>query len=335
MDMHKERELLENLSVPRDPLKDLPEKTLNWEGIDECRRRRDTVLSRGSVRRYWKNLMYLPRFKTRHFAVSSGTVEIGDPAELEKEQLQTLKEVLRDLKPWRKGPFSYFGTNVDGEWRSDLKWQRVLDLFGPDFTGKIIADVGCNNTYYMCRILPEKPRLVLGLDPMERYYFHFLLNQRFLKSSSMGFELMGAEDLPLFPELFDLVLFMGILYHRRHPLHALQSVARSLRRGGEILVETAGIPGEDPVCLFPEDRYMKAPGYWFLPTAKAAENMLKRTGFTCVETLGSFPLTEEEQRRTPWVGTESLSDFIDPRDPEKTVEGYPRQLRIFLRGVKK
>lgn len=335
MDDLNEGELLKILSTLEDPLKTISEKSMDWDGIEESRRQRDSVLTRPSVHRYWRNLIDLPQCKTRHFDISLGTVRIGDPEELKREQLEILKKVLVDLKPWRKGPFSYFGIPVDAEWRSDLKWQRVLELYQPDFTGKLIADVGCNNTYYMCRILPEKPRFVLGLDPVERYFFHYLLNQQFLRTSRMGFELMGVEDLPLFPEVFDSVLFMGILYHRRHPLHALQSVARSLRPGGEVLLETAGIPGEDPVCLFPEDRYMKAPGYWFLPTAKAAENMLKRTGFTQVETLGVYPLTEEEQRKTPWVGTESLSDFIDPSEPEKTVEGYPRQLRIFLRGVKK
>lgn len=323
------------LVVPPDPLRRLTDHKLDWEGIGKRRKQLEEVLSRESVRRYWQHLVKLPAIKTKHFSAESETVEIGKSEELSEEDRKNLEKTLADLKPWRKGPFNYFGIPLDGEWRSDLKWSRVMELTSLDLHGKIVADVGCNNTYYMCRMLAEKPELILGMDPVERYFFHFLLNQRFLQSPLLGFELMGAEDLPLFLEVFDVVFFMGILYHRRHPLHALQAVAASLRRGGVIIVETAGIPGEDPVCLFPEDRYMKTPGYWFLPSRKAAENMLKRTGFTSVETLGVFPLTEEEQRKTEWVGTESLEDFIDPGDPEKTVEGYPRQVRIYLRGVRK
>ena len=127
---------------------------------------------------------------------------------------------------------------------------------------------------------------------------------------------------------------MGILYHRRDPLGSLKSVYDSLKKGGTLVMECSGIGGDDPICLLPEGRYCKAPGYWFLPTWKTIENMLHRTGFTEIETFYKEPLTMEEQRKTPWIDTNSLEDFLDPNDITKTVEGYPAPVRIYTKAVK-
>ncbi len=248
--------------------------------------------------------------------------------------MQTVRFSLKDLMPWRKGPYEYFGIRIDGEWRSDLKWNRIVLHMG-DLSGKKIADIGCNNAYYMYRMVPYKPELVVGFEPMERYYFNFLLNQRFCPISFIKYELMGVEDVGLFEDFFDIVLFMGILYHRRNPIDTLEQVCRCLKKGGIAIVESAGIAGELPVCLIPDKRYMKAKGYWFLPTPLALEHMLKRTGFDTPETFCVIKLDANEQRRTPWVGTESLEDFLDPADKSKTIEGYPAPYRIYIKAIKK
>jgi len=283
------------------------------------------------LHRHWSKI---PFVKTSHFEIRDGAVSLGNAKEMGDEGLAALTEALKDLMPWRKGPWNFFGIDVDAEWVSSRKWERVAPML-PDLTVKRICDVGCNNGYYMYRMLKMNPDLVYGIDPMVRYYFNIRLANEFLHDSRIKFDLFGAEQLPVFPHFFDCIFYMGILYHRRDPLGSLEQVASALKPGGTLILETAGIPGEDPVCLFPEGRYLKAPGYWFMPTASAVNNMLKRTGFTDIELFNSHKLEAEEQRRTDWAVFQSLEDFLDPEKPDRTVEGYPAPHRFYFRAVKK
>ena len=79
----------------------------------------------------------------------------------------TLNEVLEGLKPWKKGPLRIFGVDIDTEWRSDWKWDRIRPhLVGQDsLKGKAVADIGCANGYFMFRMLDEQPRIIVGIDP--------------------------------------------------------------------------------------------------------------------------------------------------------------------------
>ncbi len=242
--------------------------------------------------------------------------------------------MLIDLKPWRKGPWNYFGTKIDTEWRSNMKWDRVLNSVDLNFRGKRILDIGCNNLYYMYRMLKDDPELIMGFDPIPRYYFNHIFNKRFVQDERIQFELFGVDEAGMFKDFYDYTFFMGILYHRRDPLGSLKSVFDSLKKGGRLIMECSGIPGDEPVALLPEGRYCKAPGYWFLPTWKTIENMLHRTGFTEIKTFYKEPLTLDEQRRTEWIDTNSLEDFLDPKDSSKTVEGYPAPVRIYTTAVK-
>ena len=262
--------------------------------------------------------------------LGGGTVRFGPPEGLESGQQRLLRGALEDLKSWRKGPFEYAGIEVDAEWRSDIKWNRVMELCEPAIRGGRICDVGCNNLYYIYRMLEKDPALVVGCEPVERYYFYHYLNSKFYTDRRIQFELLGIDDLAVYGPFFDLVFCMGILYHRRHPLLALENMAAGMRPGGRLVLESAGIPGDDEKCLFPGKRYMRAPGWWFLPTARALANMLTRSGFDEVEIRGVFSMSMDEQRATAWVDTQSLEDFLDPDDPSRTVEGYPAPVRIFV-----
>ncbi len=268
------------------------------------------------------------------FDFDSPAVRFGREGDLCGEEREKLVTALKALMPWRKGPFSYYGTEVDAEWRSNLKWDRVSPWL-PDLKNKKICDIGCNNEYYMYRMLPQDPWFVLGIDPMVRYYYHHRLNRKFYRDPRVNFDLLGVDDLVLFPRFFDVVFFMGIIYHRRNPLQTLEILGQSMKRGGTLILESSGIPGDDPYCLFPEGRYMQAPGYWFLPTASALVNMLNRSGFYKVEVFDNFKLETKEQRRTDWAVFYSLEEFLDPEDPSKTTEGYPAPTRIYIRAVKK
>lgn len=324
------KEYLENSYLEKYRGKNLPK----LDEILKSREEQAKMLDNETNNIYREHLAALPDFKTEFVDYSGDEVIIGKESELDVVGKEALKDILIDLKPWRKGPWNFFGTEIDTEWRSNMKWNRVVEAVKPDFNGKRILDIGCNNLYYMYRMLAGDPELVLGFDPIPRYYYNHLLNKHFVKDERVQFELFGVEQAGLFTDFFDYAFFMGILYHRRDPLGSLKNVYDSLKRGGTLIMECSGIPGDDPVALFPEGRYCKAPGYWFLPTWKTIENMLHRTGFTDIETFYSEPLTMEEQRKTQWIDTQSLEDFLDPDDISKTVEGYPAPVRIYTKAVK-
>lgn len=299
------------------------------QALGALREERSLQLDRPYNRRWWRNSVRFAPVDAPGLAVRNGTVCLAPDARLAEGERRVLEGALMDLKSWRKGPFNYAGIEVDAEWRSDLKWNRVVDEIAPEIRGRRIADIGCNNLYYMYRMLSDDPALVVGLEPVERYYFYHYLNRKLCVDGRLHFELFGIDDLALYGPFFDLVFCMGILYHRRHPLLSLERMAAGMRPGAQLVIETAGIAGDDEYCLFPGKRYMKAPGWWFLPTPPALENMLIRTGFEEVRVHGVYPMSGDEQRKTAWVDTESLEDFLDPEDASRTVEGYPAPVRIY------
>ncbi|MDC7234119.1 MAG: tRNA 5-methoxyuridine(34)/uridine 5-oxyacetic acid(34) synthase CmoB [Spirochaetales bacterium] len=304
------------------------------ERLEQRRREQSGLLDKPSARVFQTPLEQVKPRDGDSFDFSGDTIRLGEAGILSAEDQSALEASLKSLIPWRKGPFSYYGTEIDSEWRSNLKWDRV-EPWLPDLKNKKICDVGCNNEYYMYRMLPADPWFVLGIDPMVRYYFHHQLNKKFHRDHRINFDLLGVDDLDLFPRFFDVVFFMGIIYHRRNPVQTLNVINSCMKPGGTIILEASGIPGDEPYCLFPEGRYMKAPGYWFLPTASALKNMLSRSGFHKIEVFENFKLEHEEQRQTPWAIYESLEHFLDPDNPDKTVEGYPAPVRIYIRAEKR
>lgn len=307
---------------------------LDTELLEQRRREQSSLLDKPSARVFQTPLEQVKERRGDSFDFDGDTVRFGDAGILNPEDQDALTGSLKSLIPWRKGPFEYYGTEIDSEWRSHLKWDRVAPWL-PDMKNKKICDVGCNNEYYMYRMLSSDPWFILGVDPMVRYYFHHQLNRKFHMDSRVNFDLLGVEDLDIFKNFFDVVFFMGIIYHRRNPLQTLNTINNCMKPGGTLILESSGIPGDDPYCLFPEGRYMKAPGYWFLPTASALKNMLARCGFHKIEIFENFKLENEEQRQTPWAIYESLEHFLDPDNPDKTVEGYPAPVRIYIRAVKR
>ncbi len=275
----------------------------------------------------------LSNHRARHTDCSSDTVTIGLAEELEPGQRQEVKEQLQCFIPWRKGPFSIFGIDVDAEWRSERKWNRLKNHL-PDLNGKIVADIGCNNGYYMFRMVPRRPRFVLGFEPSVQHYYCFKALNAMAGFDNLDIDLLGVEHISLFPRSFDVIFLMGIIYHRISPLELLKDIHAALQPGGTLIIESQAIPGHEPVALFPEKTYAKVPGTYFVPTGKALENWLLRSGFEQVELFCSHPMSAEEQRRTDWMVFESYLDYLDQNDPGRTVEGYPAPWRVFLSALK-
>ncbi len=283
--------------------------------------------------RFKKALLGLPEFKTKHLVLDQAIVEIGHPDELSSEQKTKIIEALAVFVPWKKGPFNIFGTLIDAEWRSDQKWDRLAPELG-NLHDQKIADIGCNNGYYMFRMAAQKPRHVVGFEPYKKHYYNYQLLQRFAQIDSLEFTLQGVAELPRYPSYFDKVLCLGILYHHPNPIQILQDIHQSLVTGGEVFIDCQGIAGEDPVCLMPRGRYAKARGVWFLPTLSALENWLHRASFRNITCFYQGPLLSAEQRRTAWAPIDSLAEFLDPQDATKTIEGYPAPWRFYLKAVK-
>lgn len=260
-------------------------------------------------------------------------VTIQAPKPLDLQQADCLESIAESLKPWRKGPFQLFDLEIDSEWRSNLKWDRIADALGP-VKGKKVLDIGCGNGYYMFRASVDEPAMVLGLDPSVPFLLQFEMIQHFAQIESLQIELLGAEHLDLFHSAFDVVLCMGILYHQKNPVQILKDIWNTLAPGGTAIIESQIIPGKESIALFPEERYAKARNVFFVPTENCLKNWIHRAGFQEIETISVDQTTFDEQRTTRWSTFESLQDFLDPSDPTITVEGYPAPQRAAIRAVR-
>ena len=189
----------------------------------------------------------------------------------------------------------------------------------------------------MFQMLKDQPELVLGIDPVIHNKFQFEFINKIADRENLKFELFGIEELPYFRSMFDTIFSMGIIYHHRHPLEQLMEMREALKSEGHLILETIGIPGDESICLFPEDRYSKMRNVWFLPTLSCLKNWLNRTGFTNIEVLSESLTTTEEQSTTPWCPPpfQSLEEFLDPNDSSKTVEGHPAPIRFCVKAQKK
>ncbi len=243
-------------------------------------------------------------------------------------QRAALRQALQGLIPWRKGPFSLFGVEIDTEWRSDWKWQRVAPHL--NLSGKRVLDVGCGNGYYMWRMLGAGADSVVGVDPNWLFLCQFLALKRFLPEARAWHLPLALEELPEKPEGFDTVFSMGVLYHRRSPIDHLLALKDCLIKGGELVLETLVVEGDEYRVLVPEDRYAQMRNVWFLPSVAALERWLRRAGYTDVRCVDVNVTTLDEQRGTEWMRFQSLPEFLDPEDPSRTVEGLPAPTRAVL-----
>jgi len=257
-------------------------------------------------------------------------VQIGSPSEIDPARLADLRQILKEQAPWKKGPFSIFGIEIDAEWRSDLKWSRLREHMS-SLQGQTIADIGCHNGYFMFRMLADQPELVIGFEPVIKHWLSFQLLNSMAQQANLDFELLGVEHTELFPQFFDSIFCLGILYHHTDPIGLLRKMRHALKPGGTLWIDCQGIPGDDPITLVPSGRYANARGIWFLPTRLALEHWVRRAGFHKVDCFFAEALSPFEQRSTAWAPIRSLSDFLDPADPSKTIEGYPAPWRFYLK----
>ncbi len=267
-------------------------------------------------------------------------VAIGEKLQLSASELTDLEKTLKEFHPWRKGPFYLFDTHIDTEWRSDFKWDRIKDHISP-LENKVILDVGCGNGYHCWRMAAQNPKLVLGIDPSQLFLMQFAIIKKYMPQSPVHFLPIGIEYLPdeIPKQGFDTIFSMGVLYHRRSPIDHINHLKKLLKHGGELVLETLVIDGEDvshpDQVLIPEDRYAQMNNVWFIPTTQMLTKWMERCNLADIRVADINQTSLEEQRATDWMTFQSLGDYLDPNDRNKTIEGYPAPKRAVMIAKRK
>ncbi len=184
----------------------------------------------------------------------------------------------------------------------EKKWRLFAHAVPADLTGKSVLDIGCNAGFYSLEMAARGAGRVLGIDSDDRYLEQARLAAQ-VRGADIEFRNLSVYDLALLGERFDLVLFMGVLYHLRHPLLALDLIFehaaadlllyQSMQRGADVVTEVAEdydffapAPFDDPgypKLHFIEHRYAGDPTNWWAPNAAASAAMLRSAGFEIVD----------------------------------------------------
>ncbi|MER9834520.1 TIGR04290 family methyltransferase [Mesorhizobium sp. M0145] len=182
-----------------------------------------------------------------------------------------------------------------------IKWRKFADAIPADLSGKAVLDIGCNAGFYSIEMKRRGAGRVLGIDFDEAY----LAQARFaaeVADCDIEFRQISVYDVGALHERFDIVLFMGVLYHLRHPLLALdlirEHVARDLMIFQSMQRGSTNVPAleqnyhfwthdlfdrpEFPKLHFIEHRYADDPTNWWIPNRACTEAMLRSAGFEIV-----------------------------------------------------
>ncbi|MEZ5538606.1 MAG: tRNA 5-methoxyuridine(34)/uridine 5-oxyacetic acid(34) synthase CmoB [Pseudomonadales bacterium] len=283
----------------------------------------------GDLPRWLDCVAQLPVLDKGNVSLDSDTVSFTPQNPLNTEQATQLETALRGLHPWRKGPFNIADIFIDTEWRSDWKWQRLAPHID-SLRGKTVLDVGCGSGYHAWRMRGAGADLVIGIEPSPLFVVQYWALQHFLQDERVFVVPTACEDLPANLQAFDTVFSMGVLYHRRSPMDHLLELKQLLKPNGQLVLETLVIEGNENTVLVPEGRYGKMGNVWFLPSAPELVNWLKKLRFNDIRVIDVNQTSIQEQRSTDWMRFQSLSDFLDPENNNKTVEGYPAPRRAII-----
>jgi tRNA (mo5U34)-methyltransferase len=281
----------------------------------------------GDLPRWRDALASLPPLPTADIQLNTARVGVSGTAS--SETMKPLRSALMGLHPWRKGPFELCGLHIDTEWRSDWKWDRLADAVAP-LEGRRVLDVGCGNGYHCWRMLGSGAAEVVGIDPTPLFILQFKAVQHYLQQPNIHVLPMTLEAMPEHLPVFDTVFSMGVLYHRRDPMEHLMSLKHKLAPGGQLVLETLVIEGDDDALLEPKGRYARMGNVWQLPSPGLTARWIKQAGFSEIEIVDVGDTSLEEQRRTPWMTFHSLEEFLNPSDHTLTIEGFPAPRRAVL-----
>lgn len=283
-----------------------------------------------SHRQQWQTALdALPHLVPSTIDLNADTVVIGAANDADDVMRESLRSALQRLHPWRKGPFAFFGLHIDTEWRSDWKWARVAPHIQP-LPGRHVLDIGCGSGYHCWRMRGAGAASVLGVEPYPLYGAQFLAAQHYIRDPAVSVLPLRCEDLPRAMHAFDTVFSMGVIYHRRSPLDHLAELRDLLRPGGELVLETLVVDGDERTALIPKDRYARMRNVWFIPSPAMVVIWLQRSGFRDARIVDITVTSCDEQRSTPWMRFESLAQALSSEDATRTVEGLPAPRRAVV-----
>lgn len=230
-------------------------------------------------------------------------VESPPDPETVREEAQLRKRVL-ELGPWfqnlklagvETAPHHFLGDYPE------VKWRRFAGALPASLEGKTVLDIGCNAGFYALEMKRRGASRVVGIDTDETY-----LAQARFASEVCGLELelrqLSVYEVAELRERFDLVLFMGVFYHLRHPLLALERIRehvckgtlvfQSMQRGASEEFEAAGDydfwessvfeERAFPKMHFVERNYAGDPTNWWIPNGACVRALLRSSGFKIV-----------------------------------------------------
>ncbi|WP_448189530.1 TIGR04290 family methyltransferase [Azospirillum sp. sgz301742] len=182
-----------------------------------------------------------------------------------------------------------------------VKWQRFAHAIPADLTGRTVLDLGCNGGFYALEMKRRGADRVVAVD----YDDDYLAQARFaaeVTGADIEFRKLSVYDVAALRERFDLVLFMGVLYHLRHPLLALDLIREHV--AGDLLVFQSMLRGTQevetvepdypfsatehferpayPRMAFIENKYCGDETNWWVPNRACAEAMLRSAGFQVI-----------------------------------------------------
>jgi tRNA (mo5U34)-methyltransferase len=216
---------------------------------------------------------------------------------------RALREKIEALGPW------FQNIDLGGVWTApdhflgdypNMKFRRFEAHLPADLTGKSVLDIGCNAGFYSMEMKRRGAERVVGIDSDERYLAQARFAAQTLGYENIEFRNLSVYDVAALGERFDLVIFMGVLYHLRHPLLALDLIHehvagdmllfQSMQRGSKQVMEIeADYPFEEteifresafPKMYFIEKEYAHDWTNWWVPNRACAEGMLRAAGFT-------------------------------------------------------
>jgi tRNA (mo5U34)-methyltransferase len=229
---------------------------------------------------------------------------VAELASASVEEREVLARRVQELGDWFHNIDLFGVSTAPNHFLGDfpnIKWKHIETAIPRDLTGATVLDIGCNGGFYSIQMKRRGAERVLGIDIDERY-----LNQARFAARTLGldieFEIASVYDVDRIPGQFDFVIFMGVLYHLRYPLFALDKVVKKV--GGKLLFQTMVRGSEQvreweknyhfwnkeifnspefPQMYFIEHSYANDQTNWWIPNRAAAEGMLRSAGLEIVE----------------------------------------------------
>ncbi|HEX8213535.1 MAG TPA: TIGR04290 family methyltransferase [Longimicrobium sp.] len=238
---------------------------------------------------------------------------------------QEVREQVERLGPWfhnlelmgvRTAPNHFLGDYPA------MKFRNFAHAIPADLSGKTVLDVGCNAGFYSMEMKRRGAERVVGIDSEDLYLEQARFATAVNGMTDIEFHKMSVYDVASLGEKFDFVIFMGVLYHLRHPLLALDLlyehavgdllVFQSMQRGSKDVEEVAENydfwqtemfdRASYPKLHFIENRYADDPTNWWVPNAACAEAMLRSAGFTILAHPEDEVYVCRRGERSEWAG---------------------------------